>query len=170
MTPFYCIILCDRKNLSLHFCTLCIDMFAFKMTTEIICLQDEVPIVLITTLDLETFIKGHHVYKDIWTPKQGEQLDVLMETDNWMNKFAVCVKINEKIVEHLKTGTSGRFAKPIFYFLCSDAYSSAWAKVTGKRCNLGDGEGMQVPCKLSLSGQPKFVSLLRKELMKMKEI
>ena len=58
----------------------------------------------------------------------------------------------------------------ILYFLRSDAYSSAWAKVTGKRCNLGDGEGMQVPCKLSLSGQPKVVSLLRKELMKMKEI
>ena len=58
----------------------------------------------------------------------------------------------------------------ILYFLRSDAYASAWAKVTGKRCNLGDGEGMQVPCKLSLSGQPKVVSLLRKELMKMKEI
>ena len=87
-----------------------------------------------------------------------------------MNKFAVCVKINEKIVEHLKTGTSGRFAKPIFYFLCSDAYSSARAKVTGKRCNLGDGEVMQARCKLSLSGQPKFVSLLRIELMKMKVI
>ena len=170
MTPFHCIILCSRKNPSLHVRMLCIGIFAFKMTTEIICLQDELPIVLITTLDLETFIKGHHVYKDIWTPKQGEQLDVLMETDNWMNKFAVCVKINEKIVEHLKTGTSGRFAKPIFYFLCSDAYSSAWAKVTGKRCNLGDGEGMQVPCKLSLSGKPKFVSLSRKQIMKMKEI
>ena len=62
------------------------------------------------------------------------------------------------------------FAKTIFYFLRSDANSSAWAKVTGKRCNLGDGEGMQVPCKLSLSGQRKFVSLLRKELIKMKEI
>ena len=36
----------------------------------------------------------------------------------------------------------------IFYYLRSDAYSSAWAKVTGKRCNLGDGEGMQVLCKL----------------------
>ena len=82
MTPFHCIILCDRKNQSLHVCMLCIGIFAFKMTTEIICLQDELPIVLITTLDLETFIKGHHVYKDIWTPKQGEQLDVLMETDN----------------------------------------------------------------------------------------
>ena len=62
------------------------------------------------------------------------------------------------------------FAKTIFYFLRSDANSSAWAKVTGKRCNLDDGEGMQVPCKLSLSGQRKFVSLLRKELIKMKEI
>ena len=129
-------------------------------------MQDKLPIVLITTLDLETFTKGYHVYEDIWTPKQGEQLDVLTEPDNRMDKFAACVKINEKIVGHLKKGTFGKFAKTIFYFLCSYAYSSAWAKVTGKRCNLGDGEGMQVPCKLSLCGQSKCVSLLRKELMK----
>ena len=106
MTPFHCLILCDRKNLSLHFCTLCIGIFAFKMATETICLQDEVPIVLITTLDLEAFIKGHYVYKDIWAPKQGEQLGVLMEPANRMDKFAVCVKINEKIVGSLKKGTS----------------------------------------------------------------
>ena len=60
--------------------------------------QDELSVVLITTLDLESFIKGHHLYKDIWIPKQGEQLDVLMEPDNRMDKFAVCVKINEKTV------------------------------------------------------------------------
>ena len=76
MAPFQYIILCDRKNLLLHVCTLCIGIFAFKMKTEIICSQDELPMVLITTLDFETFIKGHYVYKDIWTPKQGEQLDV----------------------------------------------------------------------------------------------
>ena len=63
-----------------------------------------------------------------------------MESDNRMNKFAVCVKINEKIVEHLKKGTSERFAKTIFYFCTMD--SSAWTKVTGKRCNLGDEERM----------------------------
>ena len=66
-------------------------------------------------MDLETFIKGHHLYKDIWKPKQGEQLDILMEADNQMDKCKVCVKINEKIVGHLKKGTSGRFAKTIFY-------------------------------------------------------
>ena len=170
MTPFHCIILGDRKNPSLHVCTLCIGIFAFKMTIEIICLQDELPIVLISTCDLETFIKGHHMYKDIWTPKQDEQIDVLMEPDNRMDKFPVCGKINDKIVRHLKKCTSGRFAKTIFYFLRSNAYSSARTKVTGNRCNLGSEDGIQVPCKLSLSRQPKFVSLLRKELMKMKEI
>ena len=161
MALFHCIILCNRKNPSLDVCMLCIGIFAFQMTTEIICLQDELPIVLITTLDLQTFIKWHRVYKDIWTPKGGEQFEYLMEPDNRMDKFAVCVKINEKIVRHLKKDTSGRFAKTIFYFLRSEAYSSAWAKITGKRCNLGDGEGIQVSCKLGLSGQPKFVSLLR---------
>ena len=72
------------------------------MTTELICLPNELSIVLITTLNLETFIKGHHVYKDIWTPKQGEQLDVLMKPDNRMDKFAVCVKINFKNCEAFK--------------------------------------------------------------------
>ena len=66
MTPFHYTILCDRKNPLLHVCTLWIFIFAFKITTEIICLQDELPMVLITSLDLETFIKGHHVYKDSW--------------------------------------------------------------------------------------------------------
>ena len=97
MTPFHCIILGDRKNPSLHVYTLCIGTFAFKMTTEIICLQDELPIVLITTCDLETFIKGHHMYKDIWTPKQDEQIDVLMEPDNRMDKFPVCGKLMTKL-------------------------------------------------------------------------
>ena len=53
---------------------------------------------------------------------------------------------------------------------CVQRYMDAKTRRTIRRfngnCNLGDGEGMQVPCRLSLSGQPKFVSLLRKELMK----
>ena len=44
----------------------------FQDDNRNICFQDEPPIVLITTFDFEVFIKGHHVYKDMWTPKQGE--------------------------------------------------------------------------------------------------
>ena len=60
------------------------------------------------------FYQGHHVYKDIWTPKQGKQLDVLMEPENRMDKVAVCVKINENIGGYLKKGRSRRFAKTSF--------------------------------------------------------
>ena len=79
-----------------------------------------------------------------------------MEPDNLMDKFAVCVKINEKIIGHLKKGSSGRFAKTIFYFLRSDAYSSAWAKVVVKGVIFAMEGKCKVACKLSLSGQPKF--------------
>ena len=94
------------------------------MTTEIICLLEE-PIVLFTNLDLQFSMKEHHVYKDLWRPKQVEQLDALMEPEDRMGKFAVRVKINEKFMGHLKRGTSGMFVKTIFYFLRSDEYSSA---------------------------------------------
>ena len=103
MTPFHCIILCSRKNPSLHVRMLCIGIFAFKMTTEIICLQDELPIVLITTLDLETFIKGHHVYKDIWTQKQGEQLDEF----KWTNSQYVWI-LMKKLLNRLMTQALGQ--------------------------------------------------------------
>ena len=67
-------------------------------------------------LKLETLIKGHHVYRDIWTPKLGEELKVRIEPDNHVDKFAVCVKKEGKIVGHLKKGASGKFAD---YFLFS---------------------------------------------------
>ena len=127
------------------------------VTTEAICIQDELPITLITSMDLETFIKGHHIYKNIWTPQLDELLEVSTEPDNPVDKFAVAVKKNQNIVGHLKKGKTGRFAKTL-------------SKITWKRCNLGDGDGLQVPCILYISGQAEFVSILQKELVKIKEI
>ena len=140
------------------------------MTTETISIQDELPITLITSMDLETFIKGYHIYKNIWTPQLDELLEVSTESDNPVDKFAVAVKKNQNIVRHLKKGKTERFAKTLFYFLRSDPYSKCHAKVTWKRCNLGDGDGLQVPWILYISGQAEFMSILEKELVKIKEI
>ena len=140
------------------------------VTTETICIQGELLITLITSMDLETFIKGHHIYKNIWTPQLDELLEVSTEPDNPVDKFAVAVKKNQNIVGHLKKGKTGRFAKALFYFLRSDPYSKCHAKVTWKRCNLGDGDGFQVPCILYISGQAEFMSILLKELVKIKGI
>ena len=51
-------------------------------TVEIICFLDEISVILSTSLKLETYIKGHHVYKEVWISEVGEKLKVLMEPDN----------------------------------------------------------------------------------------
>ena len=61
-------------------------------TVETICFSDEIPVILNKSLELEKHIKGHDVYKEVWTPEAGERLNVLMEPHNRVGKFAVCVK------------------------------------------------------------------------------
>ena len=108
-----------------------------------IVLQDELPIILTVEISHETQIKGHHVYKDIWAPELGEHLEVQCEPENPVDKYAVCLKTsNGTIVGRLKKGKSGHFAKTIFYYLRSHAPANRIAKVTGKRFNLDDDEGL----------------------------
>ena len=73
-------------------------------------------------------------------------------------------KKENKIVGHLPLGKSGKFAKTIFYFLRADELSSCKIVVTGKPVNLGDGEGMQVPCKLVFTGIEKCIDILKRHL------
>ena len=48
--------------------------------------------------------------------------------------------------------------------------TSSYAKCTDKAVNLGDGEGMQVQCRLKLSRQENFVNILQKELLERLEL
>ena len=72
------------------------------VTTKTFCKQDKLPITSIKSMDLETFIKGHHIYQNIWTSQLDELLEVSTEPDNPVDKFAVAVKKNQNIVGHLK--------------------------------------------------------------------
>ena len=36
-------------------------------TVETICFQDQIPVIVSTSLELETYIKGRHVFREIWT-------------------------------------------------------------------------------------------------------
>ena len=83
-------------------------------TVETICFQDEILVILSTSLELETYIKGLLVYKEVQIPEVGEKLIVLMEPDNHVDKLAVCVENDQTVVGHLKKGDCGKFAKAIF--------------------------------------------------------
>ena len=139
------------------------------ITANGICFQNEISIILTTCLEIQTYIKGHHLYKDIWTPEIGEQLKKRIEPDNWVDK-SVCVEKDKKAIYICRKENLGKFAKIIFFFLRSDPYSSCIATISGKRCNLKDGEGLQVPCKLDMTGQQQYVNILKQELHKIKEL
>ena len=78
--------------------------------------NEEIPIVIMTNFDINSFVKGYHEYKSIWTPKIGEILSTEREPGNLVDKYAVCVKKENEIVGHLPLGKDGKFAKTVFYF------------------------------------------------------
>jgi len=127
---------------------------------------DSIPITVTSDTEIKSFVKGYHAYKELWKPVINDQLTTAMEPDNVVDKYAVCVKKNDEIVGHLPLGKNGRFAKTIFYFLRADSYGKCNVIITGKAVNLGDGDGMQVPCLLKISGTKTLLEILKRELCK----
>ena len=115
--------------------------------------QNKEKLMVVTTdFDVDSFVKGYHEYKSIWTRKIGEMLLTEREPGNMVDKYAVCVKKENEIVGHLPLGKDGKFAKTVFYFLRADEYGSCNVLIKLKTVNLGDGDRMQVSFTLNFYG------------------
>ena len=112
----------------------------------------EIQIVVTANFEIDSFVRGCHEYRNIWTSKIGETLSTEREPGNLVDKYAICLKKNNEIVGHLQLGKDGKFAKTVFYFLRADEYGSCDVLIKGKPVNPGDGDGMQVPCSLNFTG------------------
>ena len=53
------------------------------------------------SLHWDSVIRGHHVYKEIWTPFVGEVLRVEQETHNAQDRFAVAIVKDDIIVSYV---------------------------------------------------------------------
>lgn len=110
------------------------------------------------TYEMESEIRGYHVYGSSWKPKIGDLLLTDREVSNEDDKFAVAVYeelgLNEldgkKIVGHLPV----EFSRIAAYFIENDGEISC--KVTGKRKHSkGPRGGMAIPCKLCWTSSNK---------------
>ena len=135
---------------------------ALKIGNVFINEDDLIPVIF--KASTESYVKGYHVYKNIWKPTVNEEMEIEIEPDNVMDKYAVCVKKNTFIVGHLLLGKNGKFAKMIIYFLRADQGAECKVVITGKEVNLGDWDGMQVPCKLKISGPRKMLEIICKNI------
>ena len=127
-------------------------------------IEEELDVILIKRLDVESHIKGYHVYMNEWTPEIGEILKTCLEPKNVVDRFAVAVEKEGQIVGHLNKENSGRFAKTIFYFVRANHGNACQVEVRRKRVNIGDGQGVQVPFTLQFSGEEKYIKILKNSL------
>lgn len=54
-----------------------------------------------SSFEFSSCVRGHHIYKDIWSPVLGEELECTRESDNSSDPYAVAVKKASAIVGHI---------------------------------------------------------------------
>ena len=99
------------------------------------------------TFSVEAMIRGHHVYKEIWIPVEGEILSCMREVGNSRDPMAVAVKKGSDVVGHVPRKISA---------VCSIFLRRGGTincRVAGHRRYSSDLEqgGLEVPCVLTFS-------------------
>ena len=107
------------------------------------------------TFSVVSVVRGHHVYKSVWTPLLGERLLVRPETGNNHDKYTVSVVKHGGIVGHLPRELS----RTVWHFILHGGQVTC--EVTGKR-KLGNG--LEVPCIYKFIGTRKLVSRIEELL------
>ena len=108
-----------------------------------------------TTADLviESVVRGHHVYKQIWTPLVGEELTLEREHHNIHDCYATTVIKDTMIVGRVPR----QLSKAFWNFLAGGGLITC--EVTGPRKK---GKGLEVPCFYKLQGDRELISKLHK--------
>ena len=101
----------------------------------------------------QAMIRGYHVYKEIWDAVKGECLECKRERSNRFDPFAVSVMKQGTIVGHLPRKISAVCS----LFLLRNGTISC--QVSGTRRYSSDipQGGLEIPCILTFSGEPKLV-------------
>ena len=102
--------------------------------------------------DLESVVRGHHIYKRVWDPYLDELLTVQPEAGNDHDRHAVSVLKDGEIVGHVPKEIS----KVFWYFLRRGGRVSC--VISGRRKH---GKGLEVPCVYKCVGSKKMLEKLQ---------
>ena len=93
--------------------------------------EEEIPIYTCFSLyEFDSFIRGYHVYRHIWSPVKGDTYSCTREPGNEQGCNAVAVMYEDRVVSHIPLAIS----KCISLFLTLPGLFLE-TKVTGKRIN-----------------------------------
>ena len=106
-------------------------------------------------LVLSAAIRGFHVYQDIWSPNLGDKFECTHEESNTKDTHAMGVYFSGKLVGHLPKEISRYF----HYFTLHGG--DIQGEVIGARRHCHEAGGMEIPSKLSVTGNQKIVEKLK---------
>ena len=106
-------------------------------------------------LEWSSYVRGHHVYCDVWTPAVGELLCLKNEAENSHYQFSVAVLKNDTVVGHIP-----RLASSLIFHFLSTGGHRGYCEVTGKRLNGGVNLGVEVPCVYRFYGGQRYIARL----------
>ena len=112
------------------------------------------------TFTMESAIRGHHIYKGIWTPVLGQVLETKPEEDNAKDAHAVGVLLYGQIVGHMPKEISST----AWHFL-QHAGTITCCVTAQRRKSPVPGKGLEVPCTYTFKGRPKMIKKLIKILI-----
>ena len=91
-------------------------------------------------LQISSYVRGYHVYMELWTPVQDEMPILKHEPTNVADKNAVAVYKEDQSVGHVPFN----LAPSISLFMRD--INKAFANVVGEKVNRGAGYGLEIPC------------------------
>ena len=106
---------------------------------------------------LEGVVRGHHVFKSVWTPVVGEDLPLQQEPDNSYDSFAVTI-----MKEHAVVGRVPRELSYSFWTFIQNGGEIS-CQVTGHRKK---GRGLEVPCiyRFKTNGNGQLLETLKQNM------
>jgi hypothetical protein len=111
------------------------------------------------TYEFNSAIRGYHVYRDNWTPVEGEILKAQREHNNPRDKYAIALLKESAIVGHVPREIS----KTVAFFLKHGGHLVAVVSTEKYQHSVVAG-GLEVPCKLRFSAQPAIIDRLKSVL------
>ena len=106
-------------------------------------------------VEIVSFVRGFHEYKDIWRPSVGEILELKREPTNAKDVLAVCIQKDGVVVGHMP-----RNLAPLVLYFLDRPLNTGLVEINGVPLKRGARMGMKVPCIYRLVGPEMYAKRL----------
>ena len=133
-------------------------------------ITEETPIPIIVNNDtniflLESYVRGYHVYMNIWNATINDYLQCKIEENNEFDPSAVAL-LHDDCLEVKVAGHVPIHLSKIFHRFLKLPFCSISAVVIGKRVNHGAGDGLEIPVEYKFFGDARAASSAENQIKK----